>query len=98
MHPTPLVLLAVFSAVSADGGVTFGGSVTVKEFGEMLGMAILDNCTTLHRACFTGQELQCDLQVKVYEQNQKSDKVDFIFCVKKGKHYSTLILTRRRLP
>ena len=36
-------------------------------------MAILDDCATLHRACFT--ELQCDLQVKVYEQNQKLDQV-----------------------
>ena len=93
MHPTPLVLLAVFSAVSADGGITFGGSVTVKEFGEILGMTIhIDDCATLHRACTTGQELQCDLQVKVYELNQKSDKVDFIFCVKKGKHYNQYIL------
>ena len=92
MHSTPLVLLAVFSVVSADGGVTFGGSVTVQEFGEISGMAILNECATFQCACTTGQVLQCDLQVKVYEPNQKSDKVDFVFCVKKGKHYKRYIL------
>ena len=40
MHSTFLLLVAVVSAVSADGGVVFGGSVNVQEFEETAGALI----------------------------------------------------------
>ena len=84
MHSTFLLLLAVVSAVSADRGVVFGGSVSVQEFEETAGAliaCILYTCIL----CFAGQEIKCALQVNVYEQNQRSDQVAFTFCVKEGR-------------